>query len=293
MKIYLKLLFAMLVWGGTFTSAKLLGSELDPTTSAFLRFLIASSALLILLYFVEGTLPRVSKRQFLLLLGMGLTGVAAYNLFFFYALVHAEAGRGSLITASNPILIALGAAFIFKERFTVIQVLGFLLCVCGVVLIVTKGDFASLFNEGVGKGELAFIGSGFCWAMYTLIGRFISDQLSSLSVITYASCIGTVALFIVALNTGLNGEVLSTLNFNAVIHLLFLSLLATVVCFIWFQEGVKVLGAAKAGVFIYFMPVSAVFWAWLILDERLTLVLASGALMVISGIYLVNKKKSA
>jgi len=56
---------------------------------------------------------------------------------------------------------------------------------------------------------------------------------------------------------------------------------------------VKILGAAKAAVFIYFMPVSAVFWAWLILDEKFTLVLALGAVLVISGIYLVNKKESA
>ena len=259
MKTYLKLLFAMLVWGGTFTSARLLGSELDPAVSAFLRFLLASSVLLALLYFKEGGFPRVSKKQLLLLLGMGLTGVTAYNLLFFYGLVHAEAGRGSLITATNPLLTALGAAFIFKERFTVIRVIGFLLCISGAILIITKGDFASLLETGIGVGELAFIGCALSWAIYTLIGRFMSNQLSSLAVIAYASCIGTVVLFFVALNSDLFTAI-EYLTMNAGLNLLYLSLLATVIGFVWFQDGVRDLGAAKAAVFIYFMPVSAVFW---------------------------------
>ena len=281
----------MLVWGGTFTSVRLLGNELDPSVSAFLRFLLASSFLIALLYFKEGCFPRISKKQFLFLLGMSLTGIAMYNLLFFYGLVHAEAGRGSLITATNPLLTALGAAFIFKERFTLIRVLGFLLCISGAILIITKGDISSLIKEGIGTGELAFIGCAISWAAYTLIGRFMSDQLSSLAVIAYASFIGTVVLFVAALNADLVTAVKS-LTMNAGLNLLYLSLLATVIGFVWFQEGVKVLGAAKAAVFIYFMPVSALFWAWLILDEKFTLVLAIGAALVISGIYLVNKKEA-
>jgi len=291
MAIYLKLLFVMLVWGGTFTSARLLGNELDPPISAFIRFLLASSFLLVLLYFKEGSFPRVNKKQFLFLLGMGLTGIAMYNLLFFYGLVHTEAGRGSLITATNPLLTALGAAFIFKERFTLIRMVGFLLCIGGAILIITKGDISSLMKEGIGTGELAFIGCALSWAAYTLIGRFMSDQLSSLAVIAYASCIGTVVLFVAALNADLVTAVKS-LTMNAGLNLLYLSLLATVISFVWFQEGIKALGAAKAAVFIYFMPVSAVFWAWLILDEKFTLVLALGATLVISGIYLVNKKEA-
>jgi len=289
MKIYFKLLFAMLVWGGTFTSARLLGSEVEPSISAFLRFLIASATMLAMLYYKEGSFPRVHKKQLIPLIGMGLTGIAMYNLLFFYGLVHAEASRGSMITATNPLLTALGAAFIFKERFTLVRATGFVLCVIGVVLIISRGDFSSLLNDGIGLGELAFIGCAFSWAAYTLIGRLMSTQLSSLAVIAYASSIGTVILFFVALNENLF-DAITTLTLNASLNLLYLAILATVIGFVWFQEGVKTLGAAKAAVFIYFMPVSAVFWAYLILDEKLTLVLIIGAILVISGIYLVNKK---
>ncbi len=282
----------MLVWGGTFTSARMLGKELDPIISAFLRFLVASSILLFLLYIKEGHFPRISKKQSFGLLGMGLTGIALYNLFFFYGLVHAEASRGSLITATNPLLTALGAAFLFKERFTLIRVTGFLLCISGAVLIISRGNIQILISDGIGTGEMAFIGCAFSWATYTLIGRFVSTNLSSLVVITYASVIGTVVLFLIALYTKGTGLflVMSDLSLNAGLHLVYLAVLATVIGFVWFQDGIKILGAAKAAVFIYFMPVSAVFWAYIILHEKLTLALILGAILVISGIYLVNKK---
>ncbi len=290
-KTYLKLLFAMLVWGGTFTSARLVGSELDPVISAFLRFLLASSMLLTLLYFKEGRFPTINLKQFFYILGMGLTGVALYNLFFFYGLARTEASRGSLITSINPLLTAVGAALIFKERFTFIRIIGFILCVAGALLIISKGDLSSIFNKGVDRGDLAFLGCAASWAVYTLLGRFVSTELSSLTTISYASTLGMLVLFAATLGHGLLNAI-STLNLNSGLNLLFLSLLATVVGFVWFQDGVKHFGAAKAAVFIYFMPVSAVFWAWLILDEKLTLILVIGAVMVISGVYLVNKKTS-
>ncbi|WP_299873304.1 DMT family transporter [uncultured Cocleimonas sp.] len=293
--IYLKLLLAMLIWGGTFTSAKMLGNEMDPIISALFRFVLASSALLLIVLFKHGKLPKISKKQFFALLGMGATGIASYNLLFFYGLLHAEASRGSLITASNPVLTAIASIFLFKEKLTPVRLIGLVLCVFGAFLIISKGDFSILFNKGIGIGELAFIGCAFSWAIYTLIGRFISNELSSLVAITYASCFGTVFLLVVALIFKPLSIVsaVNNLNLTVGLHLLYLAILATVIGFVWFQEGVKVLGAARAAVFIYFMPVSAVFIAFFVLNEQLSLVLLTGAGLIISGIYLVNRKPAS
>lgn len=210
-------------------------------------------------------------------------------MFFFYGLARTEASRGSLITAISPLLTAMGAAIIFKERFTLMRILGFILCVSGVVLIISKGDLSIIFDQGIDHGDLAFLGTATSWAVYTLLGRFVGSELSSLTTITYASTLGMLILFVTTFNHDLINAI-TTLNLKTGANLLFLSLLATVVSFVWFQDAVKHLGAAKAAVFIYFMPVSALFWAWLILDEKLTLILVVGATMVISGVYLVNRK---
>ena len=293
--IYLKLLLAMLIWGGTFTSAKMLGNEMDPMISALFRFVLASTALLILVFIKERKLPKISQKQFIALVGMGATGIAMYNLLFFYGLLHTEASRGSLITATNPVLTAIAAIFLFNEKLTLIRILGLVLCIFGAFLIISRGDFSILLEKGIGLGEMAFIGCVISWSTYTLIGRFISHELSSLVAIAYASSFGAIILLIIALIFKPLSIVsaLTNLNITISLHLLYLAILATVVGFVWFQEGVKVLGASKAAVFIYFMPVSAVFIAFMVLDEELSLVLLTGAALIISGIYLVNRKPAA
>jgi len=67
----------------------------------------------------------------------------------------------------------------------------------------------------------------------------------------------------------------------------------TVIGFVWFYEGVKLIGPTRAGLFINIVPISAVVLAFLILQEPITWSLAAGAILVLSGVYLTNKKSMA
>ena len=58
--------------------------------------------------------------------------------------------------------------------------------------------------------------------------------------------------------------------------------------FVWYYEGIKRIGAVRAGLFINFVPISAVLLAFLILDEPLTVSLLIGAVLVSSGVYLTT-----
>ena len=80
---YLSLVLTMLLWGGTFIAGRLLASSVEPASAAFLRFLIASIAMLIVTRLVEKKLLIPPKRLWLPLLLLGMTGVFAYNVFFF------------------------------------------------------------------------------------------------------------------------------------------------------------------------------------------------------------------
>ena len=102
---YLKLLGAVLAWGGTFLAAKFATLDSSVEMAALLRFITASLALLLILYLRQGYLPRLNARQLYYVVLLGLTGVAFYNLFFFFGLQTVEAGRGALIITSNPIWV--------------------------------------------------------------------------------------------------------------------------------------------------------------------------------------------
>jgi len=287
---YIKLSAAVLAWGGTFIAAKYAVIDTSVEVAALLRFVTASLALLIILYVHLGSLPRLNRQQVFYILLLGLSGVTTYNLFFFFGLKTVEAGRGALIITSNPIWVMLGSAWFFKHRIRFVHVMGLLLSSSGVSLVLSRGDLTHLFAADIGMGEFALLGSSLSWAVYTLLGKKLmhSDSpLSPLSLVTYSSISGSLLL---ALWIVLTGESFAADFTPALISsTAYLALLGTAAGFVWFFAAVKELGASQGAVFVFFVPVSAIIMGYIILDETITLLLLFGALLILSGVYLVNR----
>ena len=72
--------------------------------------------------------------------------------------------------------------------------------------------------------------------------------------------------------------------------LFYLAFFGTVLGFVWYYQGIQQIGAMKAGVFINFVPISAIIFSFFILHEPLSLSLLIGAAMVLSGVYLTNRE---
>src|SRR5690625_2978019 len=136
--IYLFLLFVPLFWGGAFVAAEHVITEIPPLIAAAFRFLIAGLLLLIFL-FVKGRLgEKVVKKQWLFIFFMCVTGVFGYNIFFFYGLQMTSAINGSLIIATTPAFMTLGAVMLFKERWKKMIGLGIILSFVGVTVVISK-----------------------------------------------------------------------------------------------------------------------------------------------------------
>ena len=104
--VFVKLLLTAFFWGGTWIAGRVAVQEASPLAVASWRFFVATLALGALLAFREGR-PRWSWRDWLSLAALGLTGIFFYNVFFLYALRMVEAGRGALVVAFIPAIIAL------------------------------------------------------------------------------------------------------------------------------------------------------------------------------------------
>jgi drug/metabolite transporter (DMT)-like permease len=287
---YLKLLAAVLAWGGTFVAAKFAVKDASLEMAALLRFVVAALALLIILRARLGYLPRLNRVQLFYVVLLGLTGVAMYNLLFFFGLLSVEAGRGALIITSNPIWIALGSVWFFHQKLRWWQLLGLTLCLFGVSIVLTQGDFQVITQGRIGTGEFAILGCAFCWAAYTLLGKKLMHSkypLDALALVTYSCISGSILLAIWLKISGKSFEL--SVTPTLVISIGYLSLFGTVAGFVWYFEAVKKLGAAQGAVFIFFVPVSAIIFGALILDEKITLSLLMGAILILSGVYLVNR----
>jgi drug/metabolite transporter (DMT)-like permease len=289
MAVYIKLLLTALFWGGTFIAGKLIAKRVDPFTAAFLRFCIASFLLLILTSRERGGFPPIKRAQFIALLLLGMTGVFAYNAFFFKGLQFISAGRAALIIANNPVFITLFAALIFREKLSWIKVSGIVLSVTGAMVVISKGNLGDLLRAGVGPGEILVFGCVGSWVAYTLIGKAIMKNLSPLASVTYSALIGTAALSIPAFAEGM----VTAIPYHSILDwvcIAYLGVFGTVLGFVWYYEGIKALGPTRAGQFINFVPICAIVLAFFILGEPVTLSLLVGAALVISGVYLTNMK---
>ncbi len=289
--VYTKLVLTALFWGGTFIAGRVISRQLDPYSAAFLRFALATCLFFAILYFRKGEFPKLEKRVILPVLLLGVTGVMGYNVFFFSGLQHIHAGRASLIIATNPIFISLFAVYFFKEQLTWIKYLGILLSVIGAVVVISEGNPAVLFSERIGIGDLFLFGCVICWVAYSLIGKVAMNHVTPLLAVGYSVLFGTIGLFIPAWHHGLLTQ-LAEIDVMIWANIAYLSLFGTVLGFFWYYQGIRQIGPTKAGLFINFVPVSAIALGYVILAEPVGLSLVFGAVLVISGVYFTHRKNA-
>ncbi len=264
-----------------------MAKDVGPFAASFLRFAIASVFLLFITWRVDGKLPAIKRAQIIPVIFLGMTGVFAYNVLFFKGLKIIEAGRASLIIANNPIFITLFASYFFKEKLNPIKVTGIIISVIGAIIVISRGNPIELLNGNVGWGEFYIFCCVLTWVAYTLIGKAVMTNLSPLVSVSYSSVVGAVALFVPAYFEGMMRDLVhySTADWFGISYLGFFG---TVLGFVWYYQGIKIIGPMKASQFINFVPISAVLLAFFMLGESITLSLLVGTIFVISGVYLTN-----
>ncbi len=289
--IYLKLIACTLIWGGTFIAGHIVSNALPPLTAAAIRFSIAAALLLVLAWKREGGLPRLSMQQLGATAALGLTGIFLYNFCFFSALGKMEASRSALFIAMNPIVTALAAAAVLRERLSWQKWAGIGIAFLGATVLITRGEpMAALhdISQSIGVGELMMLGAASCWAAYTLVGRAALKGLSPIAATTYASLWGLGFLLITAARE-LPGIAWTSLGWEVWASVTYLGAFGTVVAFVWWYEGVKALGPARTAVFNNLVPVFGVSLAALMLGEQVLASMVAGGLLVATGVTITNR----
>lgn len=285
--IYGKLVATALLWGATWIAGRVAVSEAAPLAVASWRFLLAALLLGALLVAREGW-PHWSRRDWLVLVALGVSGIFLYNLCFLYGLKLIEAGRGALVVALTPAVIAVADWLLFGAAMPPKKATGIALAMFGCLLVVTNGDPSRLIHGGVGLGEWLILGCSVLWAVYTFIGRRGTKTLSPLAMTCGASLTGWVMLTLAAL---LQGTLFSLVevSWRGLGAVIFLGLFGTAIAFTWYAEAVQRIGATRSGAFINLVPVSAVLLGALLLDERLDASVLAGGALVILGVVITNR----
>lgn len=287
---YARLVAVPAIWGGTFVGGKYVVAVLSPLMGSFARYVVACAALLVAAFVLEGGLPKLTRRQLLGTLVLGLLGVFAYNLFFMGALARLPASRAALIIALNPVITISLSSLVLGERLSPLRWVGVAVALSGVWIVVSHGDIVSIASAGVGVGELFMLCAVTSWALYTVIGRQVLKGLSPLAATNYAALWGTAMLGAVAAPHF--GELAAEqFDWKVIVALLYLGILGTAVAFVWYYTSIKRLGASVSAIFTNLVPVFGVLISVLVLGESLLASMLIGGAVAICGVMMVSLLK--
>ncbi len=288
-KYHLMAVFSAVVWGASFISSKvLLGEGMTPTEIMLCRFFIGY----ILLCVIHPHFRRVSDwhDEFIFLM-TGLLGGTLYFLAENTALKYTQASNVGLICAVVPIVTALFSRFVFKtEKFKRSFVIGALISFVGVAMVVLNGQFQLKLNP---LGDLLTFAAVVFWALYCVIQKLYHH--------TYPSLFVTRKLFFYGLlTTILYFMLFSSFDFPiehfakpAVYgNLLFLGVVASGICFLFWNKAMDELGVIITNNYVFLMPMITVVFAHFILDETLTPFIVVGSILIIGGLWWTNRGKA-
>ena len=291
--VSIKLLLVMCFWGSAFVSGRMLAQSHPPIVIAFYRFFIATVFLFPMLYAKNRKIFASNKINYLKFAILGLFGVTLYNIFFLNGLKTIEAGRASLIIALNPVLSTICSFLFFKESLKRWQVLGVITGLLGTLVILARGNPLELLSpeNNIGQGEVYLVLAVFSWITYTLLGKIYLQTISSFEAITWACFFGLLLLTPMALSYDIRSS-LTALTQIDIFNILNLGIFSTLLGFSWYYDGVRELGVSKTTSFLNFLPLVGVICGIIFLGEEITAPLFVGGALIISGVYLVNKKYS-
>lgn len=289
---YAQLAAVSAIWGGTFVAGRFLAGDVPPLVLASVRFVLASATLAAYLLLARQPLLRPTGRQLLHLAVLGFFGIFLYNLFFFYGLERINASRASLIVALNPGVIALLSHVLAKEQLTPIRAFGVLLCVAGAGMVIISRDGDVLRDApGIGLGDVLILGCVASWVIYSVFSPRLSDALGPLLTVSYSVWIGTAMLCGAALATTAGSvSALSNISTAQFLSLLYLGAIGSAAAYVWYYDGIRRIGATRAGTFIALNPATAVLASAVLLGEPLDRSILLGAALTMSGIYLCSRR---
>ena len=277
------MILAMLFWGGGWSALKVLTYELPMDVIIFWRFFIMSVAFLPVLYFFKK--PFIfNKRSIKYVAGGSLLNIA-FMIAAFLGIKYGLAGAGSvIITSFSPVMTFLLVALIFRKRLSNIQYFGLFLGLVGGYILLELNDL-SLFFDG---SNVYFLLCATIWAGVTLLSQHSQKYIHPIYYSFTISLVASLSTFLYAFDAQLLAVFNQGINFW--IALIYLGVFGqTIATTIFFVASGK-LGSEKTSSFMFLVPVFALFFAWLFLDEPMQLHIIIGGSLSMLAVYFINKK---
>ncbi len=281
---YLLLTLAPIFWSGNVVISRAVHASITPVPLTFWRWTVALCILLPLSGRELWRQRAVLRTHWRILLVLGFLGITLYQLLAYQAIALTTALNVLLITATSPLFMALVGWIGFREAITGRVAAGIALSIVGVIVVITDGDWVALRELRFNLGDLIMVGAVLVWATYSNLLKARPRELSQAGLLTATALAGMTCTLPIFLWSTASGTRVA-LTWTNLLAILYIGIFASVVAYAAWNQGVSLVGATRAGLFINLMPIFGGVLAILFLGERPESAYWLGASLVFAGIF--------
>ncbi len=259
-----------------------------PISLAFWRWL---TVFLILFPFFYNEILKNKKslnKEFWKLFFLGSMGCGICGAFPFIAGMSTTMANMGIIYTSSPIFIIILSVMFFNDKINFSRIIGLVLCLIGVLAIISKGNLDLLINFKFTSGDLWMIGAAMGWAVYSIYLLNWKSKFSLMARFTLIAMFGTISLLpfyileeIFYFNTAFNS--------NFLFWVLFAAVSPGIIAFTLYTRVQKYLGASLTSFTLYIFSIYSAIYGIILFDEALLNFHYFGAAFVFTGVYLARK----
>ncbi len=277
--------FTIAIWGVTFVNTKvLLQHGLQPMEIFLLRFIVAYLCIWTISPKRVRSLSWKDEALFLLL---GALGGTVYFVAENTAIGITYVNNVSFIVCTAPLITTLLAILFMKSvKATAALILGSVIALVGVGVVIYNGHFVLRLNP---LGDMLCLVAAFSWAIYSLLIKNVSSR--------YEATFITRKVFFYGILTVLPLFAFKPWRFPMThlsqpavwMNLLFLSIVASFLCFLWWNVAVKKIGAISTSNYVYLNPITTMVASAMFLQEPMTLMAYTGSALILMGVFIANR----
>jgi drug/metabolite transporter (DMT)-like permease len=274
----------VLTWGANFGIVKSAFETIPPLLFGALRFSIMGILLLAVAFWREKEI-RIRKEDWGKVIMVGALGLGLYQVFWSLGLNLTSPSNSALILSIQPLLGVLYVDLVKKEPVGRQQYWGMLVALVGVVLVILKPTAKLHFSLETLPGDLLTLMAGFCAAIFFSVwSKPLLKIYSPLRLMSYCMIIGSLVLWIASpfsTQPVLWGKVWKETWWSMGYAVIFSGMLGHV---FWY-EGLERIGVTKSMVYLYFIPIWAVLFNFLMMGETIFLQQIFGGVLILLGVH--------
>ena len=290
---YLFLVLATLCWSGNFIVGKFATLyEIPPLTLNVFRWISVWFILVPFTYKeIFENLPYI-KKNWLVISFMGVITISTFNSVVYLALNYTQVINAVLMLAAIPAATIVLSSLMKIEETNIFQLLGLVLSIIGIGSIISNGNIQKIIALDFNKGDIWMLVCVITWSLYSTLLKKNNFKFSQFTLIQLMVSVGILFLipqFFYEKSIGLE----LNLNKNFYLILIYVAIFPAIAAYYFWQKGVAIIGPNRASMFIQLMPLFSAIMAIIFFEEIFELYHFVGAIFILSGIYLSNKKVHA